>query len=113
MADVDPKENAGGPKHIGDLLDEMMSPEACAERMQARIAPYADFVTYDNKRRAFLLVQPPRVPYWIEEKDVSTPAGLVKWLAHLSSKRWVEPKHLAGLITLVDIHVGLYRMLEK
>jgi hypothetical protein len=96
-------------ENLGDLLPDL-SPEACAARLKARAAPFADFITFDEKCQTFDLVWPARDPYSIPMGEISSPKDLVKWLAHLSEKPWVTSKHIAGFVTLVDIHVGLYSL---
>lgn len=99
-------------ENLGDLLPDW-SPEACAARLKERAAPFADFITFDEKQLMFDLVWPCRDPYSIPLNEISSPKELVKWLAHLSEKPWVTPMHIAGLVTLVDIHVGLYALYNQ
>lgn len=100
--------------NLGDLIDKLdLSPEACRARMEARAAPFRDFITFDKKARMFDLVWPGRDTYSFHASDVSSTKDVVRWLAHLSEKPWVTSKHLAGFVTLVDIHIGLYTLVNK
>lgn len=102
------------PANLSDLVAEFdLSPEACAARMKARALPFADFVTFDEKHRTFDLVWPGCGSYSVPLGEISSTKELVKWLGHLIDKPWVTPKHLAGFITLVDIHIGLYTLCKK
>lgn len=101
---------------ISELLE--LSPEACESQAKARAAPFAEVITFDPEHETFDLVchKGPRQhldPYWIAKCDISSPRDLIKWLAHLSEKQWVTPMHIAGLVVLVDIHVGLYELYNQ
>jgi hypothetical protein len=103
-------------EHISSILDDFMkslTPEACAARMKARAAPFTAFVTFDERSKTFDLIQPDCGPYCIPVSDFPSTRELTRWLAHLIEKPWVTPMHLAGLVTLVDIHIGLYRLYNK
>lgn len=96
---------------VSDLMCSLdLSPEACKARIEARSLPFKDVITFDEKHQTFELAWPGNYTYSISINGVSSSAGLVGWLAHLVEKSWVTPLHIAGLIALVDIHVGLYRL---
>lgn len=39
-----------------------------------------------------------RWTYWIEEKEVETRRGLIRWIRHLSEKNWITTRHIVELI---------------